>query len=42
MFKLTIRGPRELLDQLRAAAEADERSLNGEILWLLRLALAAR
>ena len=45
MVKLTIRlpdPPDDLHDRLVEAAKADQRSLNGEILWLLRQALAQR
>ena len=42
MVKLTIRIPPDVHEQLVSAAAADERSLNGEILWLLRKAIEAR
>ena len=42
MSQLNLRLPEDLLIELRAAAAADQRSLNGEILWLLRQALDAR
>ncbi len=38
----TLRLPDDLHDALKAAAVEDARSLNGEILWLLRQALAQR
>jgi hypothetical protein len=40
--KLTIRLPKELHDRLVALAEQDTRSLNGEIVALLRAAVAER
>ena len=39
---ISVRLPQDLHDALKAAAGEDERSLNGEILWLLRAALSAR
>lgn len=42
MPNINIRIPDDLHAALKTAAEADERSLNGEILWLLKAALAAR
>jgi predicted HicB family RNase H-like nuclease len=42
MVKLTIRIPDDLHADLATAAAEDQRSLNGEILWLLRQAIAAR
>jgi hypothetical protein len=42
MSTISLRLPADLHAALKAAAEADERSLNGEILWLLKAALAAR
>lgn len=40
--KITIRIPPELHEQLVKAAEQDTRSLNGEIIALLRAAIASR
>jgi hypothetical protein len=40
--KLTLRVPGNLHAQLATAAEADKRSMNGEIEWLLGAALAMR
>jgi predicted HicB family RNase H-like nuclease len=37
--KLTLRVPEDLHARLAAAAKADQRSLNGEVLWLLTAAL---
>lgn len=37
--KLTLRVPEDLHARLAAAAKADRRSLNGEVLWLLAAAL---
>jgi len=42
MPKLNLRLPDDLHAALKAAADEDQRSLNGEILWLLRAALAQR
>ena len=42
MPEMHLRLPDDLHAALKAAAEQDERSMNGEILWLLRSALAAR
>lgn len=39
---LTIRIPPEVLDPIKALAAAETRSLNGEIVQLLKEALAAR
>ncbi len=36
--KLTVRFPDGMLDDLRKMAQGDDRSLNGEIIWLLRAA----
>ena len=40
--KITIRVPDEVHQALRDAAGDDSRSLNGEIVYLLKCALAAR
>ncbi len=40
--KLTVRFPATMLGELRAVAKSDERSLNGEIVWLLRQQLLGR
>lgn len=42
MPKLNLRLPDDLYALLKAAAEADERSMNGEALWILKQALEAR
>jgi predicted HicB family RNase H-like nuclease len=43
MVKLTVRiDDPELHRQLEVAASEDERSLNGEIVWLLRAGLDSR
>jgi len=42
MAQFTIRIPDELRGTIIAAAEADERSMNGEITWLLRVGIVAR
>jgi predicted HicB family RNase H-like nuclease len=42
MKHINLRVPDDIHEQLVAAAETDDRSLNREILWLLRAALAAR
>lgn len=34
--KLTVRFPLEVLDAIRLQAEQHQRSLNGEIIWILR------
>jgi hypothetical protein len=38
---LTVRFPPEMLDALRDLASRQQRSLNGEIIWLLGVALEA-
>lgn len=40
--KLTLRLPKDLHDRLIRAANEDTRSLNGEVIALLRAALAQR
>ncbi|HEX5497563.1 MAG TPA: Arc family DNA-binding protein [Mycobacteriales bacterium] len=40
--KITVRIPTDLHTRVVAAAQADRRSLNGEILWLLEQALTQR
>jgi predicted HicB family RNase H-like nuclease len=42
MANVNIRIPDELHEELRVASQEDQRSLNGEILWLLRQALDNR
>jgi hypothetical protein len=42
MAQFTIRIPDELRDRIVSAADADKRSMNGEIEWLLEGALAER
>jgi hypothetical protein len=42
MRNLNIRLPDPLHERLKQAAECDDRSLNGEILWLLKAGLDAR
>jgi hypothetical protein len=42
MAQFTIRVPDELRDDIKAAAERDDRSMNGEINWLLRVGLEQR
>jgi hypothetical protein len=39
---LTIRIPPEVLEQIQALAESETRSVNGQIVQLLKEALAAR
>lgn len=39
MGSITIRLPDEMLDTIRAMADRDHRSVNGEIAWLLEQAL---
>ena len=42
MAQFTIRVPDDLHERLKAAAAADKRSMNGEIEWLLLVALGHR
>ena len=42
MANLSIRIPDDIHQQAKAAAEADRRSLNQEIIWLLEAGLQAR
>jgi predicted HicB family RNase H-like nuclease len=42
MKNITLRLPDDLHALVVAAADQDERSLNGEIIWLLRQALERR
>lgn len=42
MTQFTIRLPDELHEQIKQVAGDDERSLNGEIVWLLRVGLKQR
>lgn len=42
MAQFTIRIPDEMRDRIKAAADADKRSMNAEIEWLLESALASR
>ena len=42
MKQLNLRLPDDLHAEVAAAAEQDERSINGEIIWLLKAALRAR
>jgi hypothetical protein len=42
MAQYTIRVPDDLDESVSAAAAADERSKNGEIIWLLKAGLKAR
>lgn len=36
MVSYTLRIPDELYEQIKQAAEGNERSIHGEILWLIR------
>ncbi len=38
--RISIRFPWDVLEAIRQRARAHERSFNGEVIWLLRLALA--
>ncbi len=38
----SLRIPNELRDAVRQAAQEDQRSLHGQMLWLVRLGLQAR
>ena len=38
----SVRFPESLLEQIKQAAKADHRSINGEIVWLVELALEKR
>lgn len=42
MAEFTIRIPDDLRERIKAAASADRRSMNGEIEWLLLVALGSR
>jgi len=42
MIHYSIRFPDDLYELVKAAAEADERSIHGEILWLIRRGLERR
>lgn len=42
MKSVNTRYPDDLHEQVKAASEEDERSFNGEVVWLLRQGLAAR
>lgn len=42
MATFTIRIPDEMRDRIKAAADEDRRSMNGEIEWLLESSLAGR
>lgn len=42
MATFTIRIPDEMRDRIKAAADEDRRSMNGEIEWLLESSLASR
>jgi hypothetical protein len=37
--RISIRFPLDVLEAIRTRAKANERSFNGEVIWLLRLAL---
>lgn len=39
VVKLQVRLPRELHEQLQALSESEQRSLNGQIIYLLRQAV---
>lgn len=39
---LSVRLPEDLHARIKTAAEADHRSINGEIVWLLEAGLTAR
>jgi len=36
-----LRIPRELLDEIRALAKTEQRTVSGQIVWMLRQALVA-
>ncbi len=38
--RISIRFPLDLLELIRQQAQSYERSFNGEVIWLVRLALA--
>jgi hypothetical protein len=40
--RFSVRFPLDLLEAVKQAAKEDERSINSEIVWLLRKALATR
>ena len=42
MATFTIRIPDEMRDRIKAAADEDRRSMNGEIEWLLESSLVSR
>lgn len=42
MAQFTIRIPDEMRDRIKAAADEDRRSMNGEIEWLLADSLSRR
>jgi hypothetical protein len=42
MPNYSIRFPEDLYELVKAAAAEDDRSIHGEILWLLRRGLASR
>lgn len=42
MKTVSVRLPDDIHDRIKATAELDRRSLNGEILWLLEQGLDAR
>ena len=42
MAQFTIRIPDEMRDRIKAAADEDRRSMNGEIEWLLESSLLSR
>lgn len=40
--RFSVRFPLDLLEAVKQAAKEDERPINGEIIWLVRNALAQR